>query len=215
MRKIPFPDFQTDPNCSKDIINILEKGGIACIPGATGYKLFADLASPQAVTNMLLAKRRVRNAPALVFVPDERWVHKIAVSVSDEAKALIEAFWPGPMTLLVKVGDELHPKVKKVLIKKKGWLGVRIPEDDVSIQVARAFGRPILVSSANLAKKGGAHSAAQVKKNFGRTVDLMVDAGDLEVGSSSTLVDVTGEKARVVRVGAIKEKEIMSVLDTP
>lgn len=212
MKTIALSDLKSDPGIYKAVAGVLEDGGLVCLPAASGYKLVADLSSPGAITAMLHAKRRVKNAPALVFVPDASWVERVAAAVSDEARRLMRRFWPGPVTLLLKASDDLHPKVRKPLTKAKGWLGVRVPDDEVSLGVVRAFGRPVLVSSANLARKHGAHSVAQVKKNFGRTVDLLVDAGDVAPGAGSTLVDVSGPGVSVVRAGAIAEDSIHEAL---
>ena len=212
MKTIPLRDFDSNPTLYKEVVEVLEKGGLVCHPAPAGYKLVADLGSPEAITAMLQAKRRVGNAPALVFLPDARWVDKVAESVSDPARKLMKAFWPGPVTLLFEASKDLHPKVRKPLTKAKGWLGVRVPDDPFCLAVARAFGRPLLVSSANLASKHGAHSLAQVKKNFCHTVDLLVDAGDITPSENSTLVDVTTATPSVVRAGAIPEEKVLAAL---
>jgi len=212
MKTIELSQLHSDPNLYQQIKETLDQGGTICVPGESGYKLMADLNSPTAITSMLQAKRRVKNAPSLVFVPDESWVEKVASFVSSQARVLMKALWPGQVTLLFKASDDLHPKVRKPLTKSKGWLGIRIPDSEISSNIIKTFGKPVLVSSANLAKKGGAHSAAQVKKNFGRTVDLMVDAGDLEIGENSTLVDVSNSKTSIIRTGAVSEETIMNTL---
>jgi L-threonylcarbamoyladenylate synthase len=212
LKTIPFPEISKNPKIFEEVGAALEQGGIVCLPTPSGYKLLADLASPKAVTAMLQAKRRVKNAPALVFVPDATWVDRVVDSVSEEARRLMSELWPGPLTLLFKAGERIDPKVRKPLTKAKGWLGVRMPEDEVSLGALKAFGRPVLVSSANLADKGGAHSVAQVKKNFGRTVDLLVDKGDVTPAPSSTLVDVSNGMAKVVRIGAIDEDRVAAAL---
>jgi len=212
LRTIPFPEISQNPQNYKEVGAVLEQGGLVCVPTPSGYKLLADLSSPKAITAMLQAKRRVKNAPALVFVPDATWVDRVVDSVSEDAARLMRGLWPGPLTLLFKAGEGIDPKVRKPLTKAKGWLGVRMPEDEVSLGAVKAFGRPVLVSSANLADKGGAHSVAQIKKNFGRTVDLLVDLGDITPAPRSTLVDVSNGSPRVVRAGAIGEDRIAAVL---
>ena len=212
MKTIKFSELQSNPQLYKQIGEALANGELVCIPTPSGYKLMVDLGSPSAVTAMIHAKRRIKNAPALVLLPDRSWADKVASYISPDAHRLMASFWPGPVTLLFKAGDSLHPKVRKPLTKAKGWLGVRVPEDDVSSMVIAAFGGPVLVSSANLAKKTGAHSLAQVKKNFGRTVNLLVDAGDLSPGEKSTLVDVSNGAVSVVRSGAIAKASILEAL---
>ncbi len=212
MRVIPLAEFQSDPKKYQETEAVLEKGGLICFPSLTGYKLAADFNSPSAVISMIQAKRRVKNAPALVFILKKSWINKVAANVSDEARVLMEALWPGPMTLLFEPSEDVHPKVRKALTKAKGWLGVRLPGDDVAIGVIKAFGNPILVSSANLANKGGSHSVAQVRKNFGRTVDLLIDSGDLSDGPRSTLIDLTKGRPSIIRTGIISEETIQQAL---
>ena len=212
MKTIPISEVRENPNSYGEIADALAQGGLVCVPTPSGYKLLADLASAKAVTAMLQAKRRVKNAPALVFVPNDASIAGVVDAISDDARRLIRQFWPGPLTLLFEAGERLDPKVRKPLTKAKGWLGVRMPDDEVSLGTVKAFGKPVIVSSANLADKGGANSVAQVKKNFGRTVDLLVDMGDLAPGAKSTLVDVRNGAASIVRVGAIEEDRVRSAL---
>jgi tRNA threonylcarbamoyl adenosine modification protein (Sua5/YciO/YrdC/YwlC family) len=213
MRTIDFSLIESDPALYNDIQESLENGGIVCFPSPSGYKLAADLTCPDAVMTLQQAKRRVKNAPSLVLVPDEEWVSKVAAEVPDAAKALMKAFWPGPLTLLLKAGVDLHPKLVKPLTKAKGWLGVRMPDDDLSLNILKKFKKPLLVSSANLSAKHGSHSAQQVKKNFGRTVDIMVDHGDLADHPASTLVDMTHTEPEVIRAGSISKEAIHHALE--
>jgi len=212
MKKIDFSALESNPQTIEQISEVLASGGLVCLPASSGYKLVADLASPGAITAMAQAKRRVKYAPALVFVPDDGWVDKVAAAVTDEARTLMRRFWPGSVTLLFKANEDLHPKVRKPLTKAKGLLGVRVPDDDLWRRVLDGFGRPVLVSSANLARKHGAQSVAQVKKNFGRTVDLLVDAGDVRDAANSTLVDVSNGTVAVIRAGAVTEQHILDAL---
>lgn len=208
MKTIELSLIESDPALYNSIKESLDNGGIICFPSPSGYKLAADLTSPQAVINMQQAKRRVKNAPSLVLVPDETWVPKVAGPISDAAWTLMRTFWPGPLTLLLTAGENLHPKVIKPLTKAKGWLGVRMPEDDISLNLLKIFQKPLLVSSANLSMKHGENSVAQVRKNFGRTVDIMIDAGDLDGGRNSTLVDMTQTEPEVVRAGVISAEAV-------
>lgn len=204
--------IQETPGSYEEIGRALAKGDLVCLPTPSGYKLAADLDSPKAITALLQAKRRVGNAPALVFVPDASFVPRVAAEVSDAARALMRTFWPGPLTLLFKASEDLPPQVRKPLTKAKGWIGVRVPDDAVSLAVVRAFGAPLLVSSANLSAKHGANSVAQVRKNFGRTAALLLDGGDLQEAPKSTLVDVTSDMPHVVRAAAIPEEAIQKAL---
>lgn len=212
MRTVSFLEFQSNPNVLTDIINILHEDGIICVPTPSGYKLMANFESSKAVVTMMQSKRRVRSAPALVLIPDSSYVSQITDSVSEDATKLMAEYWPGPVTLLFAASEDLQPKIKKALTKAKGWLGIRVPEAEVPAVVVKSFGKPLLVSSANISSKGGAESLAQVKKNFGRSISFLVEDGDIRAKRSSTLVDVTRDIPRIIRNGAITEESILNTL---
>ncbi len=215
MKVVLFDELQKAPGRHyAEAAQTLKDGGLVSFPSPSGYKLAADMSSGRAVSGLLQAKRRVKNAPALVFVPKRQWVETVADAVSEYALALMDAFWPGPVTLLFEPHPDLDSKVKKALTKAKGWLGVRMPGDDVALGVLGAFDGPILVSSANLAQRHGECSVAQVKKNFGRTVELLIDAGDLPQGPKSTLVDVSRGQCEIVREDAVASADIRKAISS-
>ncbi|MBN2719011.1 MAG: threonylcarbamoyl-AMP synthase [Deltaproteobacteria bacterium] len=212
MQTVSFSDFQNNPDILTHICDILNDDGIVCVPTSSGYKLMANFASQRAVMSMIQAKRRVKSAPALVLVPDRSHVDNIADSVSDEAARLMNELWPGPVTLLFAAGEQLQPKIRSVLTKAKGWLGIRVPDTGIAQTIVSAFCHPVLVSSANLSQKGGAGSLAQVKKNFGRAIALLVENGDIVSTRPSTLIDVTRDIPKIVRAGAVSEEAIHNAL---
>lgn len=192
----------------EDLVEVLEDDGIICFPAESNYRLGASALSVKAVNTLVAAKRRSTNAPSLVFVSGASMLEEVAADITDVGKILAQTFWPGPLTLLVKPGDIFPKKVRKTIAKATGLIGVRIPGHPVARGIVETFGKPILVSSANLAKKSGASSPAQIRKNFGRQVEAMVDLGDLPTASPSTLVNVSGEAIEIRRQGAVSEEEI-------
>ncbi len=212
MKTVSYTEFKENPSILNEMNDILADDGIVCIPTPSGYKLMANLESQRAVMAMIQAKRRVRSAPALVLVPDRTHVENIADSISSEASRLMSELWPGPVTLLFAAGEGLPPKIRKPLTRAKGWLGIRVPDAGIAQTVVKSFGKPLLVSSANISRKGGAGSLAQVKKNFGRSISLMVENGDLSMSRSSTLVDVTRDIPRIIRAGVVSEETIQATL---
>jgi tRNA threonylcarbamoyl adenosine modification protein (Sua5/YciO/YrdC/YwlC family) len=215
MKSISFSGNEIPSAVADEVAGVLLEGALVCIPTPSGYKIVADFTSPRAVISMLQAKRRVQNAPALVLVPDKEWLFRIAEEASEDARRLMAQFWPGPLTLLCTPSQEMDPALRKSLTRAKGWIGVRMPDDDISRAILNAVKRPLVVSSANLARKGGDGSVAQVKKNFGRNVQLMVEKGDIASVEPSTLVDVSDGPARVVREGALSAEQIAAALQTP
>lgn len=196
-----------------ELVEILERNGIICFPAENNYRLGASALSPKAVKNLMAAKRRSSHAPALIFVSGPEMLDQLANSLPKLGSELVREFWPGPLTLLIKPSDAFPSKVRKALTKATGMIGVRIPGHPIARGIVDAFGEPILVSSANLSKKSGATSPAQVRKNFGRQVEAMVDLGDLPQGMPSTLVDLSSEPYSIKRQGAISEEAIKAVAD--
>ncbi len=196
----------------QQVVDVLNDGGLVCLPCNGTYRILADLQSQDAVMRLLQTKRRVHKAPSLVFVDSVDRLDLVADEVDPETRAVAEALWPGPVTVLVSASRKLPRKVTKELTKANGKLGVRVPESDLAQQVVRAFGAPVLVSSANRGRKSGESSAAQVRQNLGRGIDLFVDAGDLEPVPSSTVIELRSGDTNVVRAGAIPEELIRQVL---
>ncbi len=193
------------------LIQVLEGDGIICFPAENNYRLGASALSPKAVSALIAAKRRASHAPSLVFVSGPEMLAQVAESIPSLGQELAREFWPGPLTLLVKPSGIFPKKVRKALSKATGLIGVRIPGHPIARGIVEAFGSPLLVSSANLARKKGASSPAQVRKNFGRQLKAMVDLGDLPQGSPSTLVALSGESLQIRRHGAISEDQILQV----
>ena len=107
------------------------------------------------------------------------------------------------MTLVLPPSDELAPRIKKLLARATGKLGVRMSDDPLASAVVRRFGGPLLLSSANLEQKPGSTSAAAVRLRFVHTVDVWVDAGDIKPTPPSTVVEVTETSWKILREGAV------------
>jgi L-threonylcarbamoyladenylate synthase len=194
-----------------DFVTVLHADGIICFPAESNYRLGASALSFRAVNQLIAAKRRSSHAPALVFVSGPEMLEQVAEEVPPMAHRLAEEFWPGPLTLLVRPSDLFPAKVRKTLTKATGFIGVRIPGHAVARGIVERFGAPLMVSSANLARRSGATSPAQVRKNFGRQVEVMADSGDLPLLQPSTLVGLTGQDVQIRRPGAVSEADIRRV----
>lgn len=193
----------TDPSTAESVVRVLGDGGLVCLPCTGRYRIVADLLDQDAVFRLMQAKGRVTKAPALVFVKDVEQVARLTDALPEPARTLAGEHWPGPLTIRVPPGGELTSKVVKQLGGKKARLGVRVPNDPWMQAVLDALDVPLLVSSANRPKKAGDSSPAQVRKTFARRVDLFVDAGELQPGPSSTVVEVDDAGVTVARPGVI------------
>jgi len=198
------------------IAEVLEQGGLVCLPCTGKYRLFADLTNVDAVMHLMQSKSRVRRAsPALVFIDEEARLGQVAEQVDPLALRLARALWPKPLTVRVKPHPDLPSKVLKQLGGSKSKIGVRVPADAFICALVKRVDRPLLVSSANKEDKSGDGSPAQVRKSFSAHVDLFVDRGDLAPELPSTVVEVHDGQVIVDRAGSILAHELTDAIGAP
>lgn len=195
-----------------EIVAVLEDGGVVCMPCGGAYRLVADLYNERAVLEMMQAKRRVSTSPSLVFVSEEQMLEQAAADVDASARPLMDKLWPGPLTIRFNASREIPKKVRKMLTKATGRVGIRVPDEPLPRQVVQALGRPVIVSSANKEKKHGAASPAQIRNTFFGRIALFIDAGDLPQAPSSTVIEVKNGKIEVLREGHMSLERIKEAL---
>ncbi|TDP63553.1 L-threonylcarbamoyladenylate synthase [Bradymonas sediminis] len=209
--------IKSEPNSSlksqvDEVVDVLNDGGVVCMPCGGSYRLLADLYNEQAVMNMMQAKRRIATAPSLVFVAEEKMLEQAAADVDASARPLMDKLWPGPLTIRFNASREIPKKVRKILTKATGKVGIRVPDEQLLRQVVKALGRPVLVSSANKEKKHGSASPAQIRNTFFGRISLFIDAGDLPEAPSSTVIEVKNGKIKVLREGNMSLEQIKAAL---
>lgn len=209
MKTVKLDEFQQDKKIRREVLQALERGGLVCMPCNGTYRILADLQDVDAVTKLFQSKRRVRKAPALVFISDRSMLSDVCDDVEPVTAKLAESLWPGPLTLLIPTHRNLPKQITKQLDGGRGnKVGVRIPEQAWLRALIKEFGRPLLVSSANRERKGGETSPAQIRKNFTREVDYFIEDGELQSNGGSTVVEIVDGEARIVRAGSLEEKFI-------
>lgn len=203
---------ELSPQDFEQIANVLTEDGIVCFPSGGSYRLATRILSEAAVIKFLQIKRRTQKAPVLIFLSNKRELRRLTApgTIPPEADALINTFWPGPLTLQFPINPDLPPKIVRNLNQTKG-VGFRIPEDPIAFQILQVFQEPLLISSANIANKKGSHSEASIRKNFGQWIDVMISAGDLTPQGCSTVVDATTSPPLITRNGRIDEQQILQV----
>lgn len=198
----------------RDVVSVLERAGVACLPCNGTYRLFADVTDESAVMRLLQSKRRVKKAPSLVFIDAITNLHQVVDDVDSVASTLMKEFWPAPLTIRFEPSRDLPRDVVRELTKATGKIGVRIPQNELSHRVVERFGGPLFVSSANRGQKSGETSAAQVRHNFLGRIDYFLDGGDLSPVPSSTVIDVANNDIDIIRSGAIPEERIQRAAST-
>ena len=185
----------------------LGKGDLVVVPTDTVYGLAADAFSAEAVQALLDAKGRGRQSPPPVLIPNVDSLYALADIVPEIALKLAEKYWPGPLTLILRA----QPSLQWDLGETKGTVALRVPNHKITLALLAESG-PLAVSSANLTGEPAATTAKQAADYLGDKVAVYLDAGDAELGVASTILDLTGEKVRIVREGAVNRADLAELL---
>ena len=188
-------------------ISALKGGRLVVLPTDTVYGLGADAFSSEAVAALLAAKGRGRNMPVPVLVGSWRTIDGLVYAVPPSARDLIEAFWPGALSLVVRQA----PSLSWDLGDTNGSVMLRMPLHPVAIELLREVG-PMAVSSANISGRPPAVNAEEALAQLGDKVEVYLDAGPATKQAASTIVDLTGATPRVLREGPISVAQIAEVL---
>jgi len=186
----------------------VRRGELVVLPTDTVYGLGADAFSHEAVAALLAAKGRDRGMPVPVLVGSPRTLDGIATRLSPAARELVEAFWPGGLTLVARVQPSLHWDLGET----GGTVAVRMPLHPVAIELLQSTG-PLAVSSANISGQPPATTADEAVEQLGEEVSVYLDGGPAGDAVPSTIVDVSGEIPRLLRAGAVTEEALREVVD--
>ncbi|HKH02355.1 MAG TPA: L-threonylcarbamoyladenylate synthase [Bradyrhizobium sp.] len=186
----------------------LAAGGLVAFPTETVYGLGADATNAAAVARLYQAKGRPAFNPLIAHVSDLEAAKQIA-RFDAQAKALAEAFWPGPLTVVL-------PKSKDCTVADLATAGletiaIRVPAHELARQILRAFGRPIVAPSANLSGHVSPTTAAHVQSDLAGRIDLIIDGGPVEVGVESTIIGCF-DQPMLLRPGGVPSSDIERVL---
>lgn len=188
-------------------VEALQRGELAVLPTDTVYGIAADAFNPIAVGRLLEAKGRGRDMPTPVLVPSARTIEGLADVVPQAARDLVEAFWPGPLTIVLRHAATLAWDLGDT----KGTVAVRMPLDRVALAVLERTG-PLAVSSANRSGMPPATDVEEAVSQLGTSVDVYLDGGPSGEAMPSTIVDLTGDVPKVLRLGALSLDELRSVV---
>lgn len=191
----------------------LARGELVVLPTDTVYGIAADAFKPDAVERLMSAKGRTRTAPPPVLVPNVQTLGALAEYVSPEIEALVAAFWPGALTIVVNAQPSLHWDLGET----GGTVALRMPDHPLTLEILRETG-PLAVSSANKTGMPAPTLVSGAKDMLGDSVAVYLDGGpSSEDGVASTIVDVrevSGDNSvlKVLRVGRISVNELQAAL---
>jgi len=180
-------------------IEILNDGGIVAYPTETFYGLGVKFDKEASLRKLYELKKRPKEKSMPLIIGNRASLAMIAVFVNEIAEPLMDKFWPGPLTLILKAKKGLSP----YLTADTGRIAVRIPGESAALYLAREAGFPITATSANPSGMPPAEDADSVIRYFGEKIDMIIDGGRTAGGLPSTIADVTEKSIRIVREGAI------------
>ena len=193
-----------DSEIIQEAADIIKNGGVIAFPTRCLYGLGADAFNAEAVDRIFNIKQRPAEKPILLLIDDPKRLGRLVTRISDNAEDIMKRFWPGNVTLIFDASAE----VPDYLTAGTGKIGLRLARHPVAAALARAIQSPLTGTSANLSGQPGCHQIQDLPPAISDQLDLVLDAGSLDGGHGSTVVDVTGEIPRVLREGIVLEKEI-------
>jgi L-threonylcarbamoyladenylate synthase len=197
------------PAATAAAAGVLAEGGLVAFPTETVYGLGADATNATAIAHLYQAKGRPAFNPLIAHVGDLAAARRIARFDDAVATALAEAFWPGPLTLVLPKTE--HCPVAELATAGLDTVAVRVPAHPVARDILRALGRPVVAPSANLSGHVSPTTAEHVASDLSGRIDLIVDGGAVEVGVESTIVGCF-QRATLLRPGGLPRAEIERVL---
>lgn len=190
---------------------LLHQGKLVAVPTETVYGLAADATNAAAVRQIFSAKGRPADHPLIVHLPDITALEQWAKDIPHAALTLAEAFWPGPLTLLLKKADHVDSCVTGGLDS----IGLRVSAHPVLLTLLKSAQLAVAAPSANPYKRISPTSAAQVFATMQGRIDAVLDGGECEFGLESTIVSLVGERIQVLRAGPISVAALEAVLGCP
>lgn len=187
---------------------LLREGRLVALPTETVYGLAADATQERAVQANYDAKGRPETKPLNVLVDGMAMVEAVCRDIPADAYRLAEAFWPGPLTMILWGNGALPP----IVPAGGGTQGVRCPDHPATLAVTRALGRPLACPSANLSGRPSPKTADDVLAQLGGTIDAVLDGGPCAMGVESTILDLTVIPYRILRQGGLSRDKIEALL---
>ena len=188
--------------------DLIKAGELVAIPTETVYGLGANGLDETAVAKIFEAKGRPQDNPLILHVADSCDMEKFCHSIPQAAYKLAEAFWPGPLTMVLPARDIVPKRTTAGL----STVAVRCPDNGVTRQIIRLAGVPIAAPSANISGKPSTTTAEHVRHDHDGRIAAIVDGGPCRVGVESTIVDLTEERPRLLRPGGITPEQLVAVL---
>ncbi|MCF8025142.1 MAG: threonylcarbamoyl-AMP synthase [Desulfobacteraceae bacterium] len=197
-----------DPGLIRRAADIITIGGLVIYPTRNLYGLGVKAANPGAVKKVFEVKNRAPDNPVSILISDRGALNTYAADVSDAARSIMDRFWPGGITLVFRA----QPDLPRRLTAGTQTVGIRLPAHPVATALVKAAGTAITATSANLSGHFGVRGISDIGRQLTEAVDLVLDAGTLEPGEGSTILDVTCDPPRVIREGWVTANDLRALM---
>ena len=187
---------------------IIRRGGTVAFPTETVYGLGADGLNSDAVLKIFEAKERPPGNPLSLLVHSREDIRKVAKNIPEKAVRLMDAFWPGPLTIVLEKND-IVPEITSGNLPS---IGLRMPDHRIPLELIKRAGTPLAAPSANLSGKPSPSLAIHVLADLEGRIDAVIDGGGTAIGLESTVIDMTVEPPAVLRLGAVGVEELERVI---
>jgi L-threonylcarbamoyladenylate synthase len=200
----------SDPQSIAEAAEVIRTGGLVAFPTETVYGLGANAMDARAVEKIFSAKGRPTTDPLIVHISNLSQIERVVSSFSSAARTLADAFWPGPLTLVLPK----QPDVPNLVTSSLKSVAVRIPNHPVALALIEAAGVPIAAPSANRFGHTSPTTASHVFQDLADRIDIILDGGSTLIGVESTIVDLSTNPARILRPGGVT-REMLETLIGP
>jgi L-threonylcarbamoyladenylate synthase len=186
---------------------VVSRGGLIVYPTDTLYGIGADPRNENAVRTIHEAKQREGRKPILLLADSVESALPLIRAITPNARALIDVFWPGPLTLIFDASSA----ASSLLTMDGNTVGIRVPDNAFCLSLLRLLGHPLTSTSANITGKGGQSVIGDIRADMGDRIDLYIDNGPLHHMTPSTIVDVSTTRSRLLRRGVISVERLLAV----
>lgn len=191
----------------KEIGEKLKLGDLIIYPTDTVYGIGGIITNEETIKNIYRAKDRSFSSPLIALVSNKNRIEDIAIINErhrEKIELLIKEFWPGGLTIILKSKDIVPP----IMISNGDTVGVRMPNHNIALDIIESAGGILPTTSANISGEATPRSYEELDEEFKKRVDIVIDGGKCPIGTASTIIDMSGEDIKILREGAISQKQI-------
>ena len=190
-------------------VDVILRGGLVAVPTETVYGLAGNGLDEDAVASIYAVKGRPEIKPLSLLVPSMDAAESFCIDIPESARKLAEAFWPGPLTIVLPRSDV----VPDIVTAGGETVGIRCPDHPITLELLRLVGVPLAAPSANISGMPSPKSAQEVLAYFNGKIDCVIDGGICEIGVESTVIDMSMNPWQIIRQGALAKELIYEALE--